>query len=204
MAAAAVYVLSWLTGLATGPSSPSPTADAAAVHAFYAAHSGGVLVQSLLVHGLAGVMLAVLACCIPRHGPGRLYRAAAASGVLAAALSLTQVALAGAATKAATAPDREKTLAFFHAVNYTDIVKLVALAAFVATTTLLLTRLGHTSRAVRGIAAVLVPLLPAGSFALIAPESLLTALLALSLLLLLTWTALTGWALRYTGTSAAA
>src|SRR3954451_24711156 len=57
--AGAVYVLAWLAGVVGGPAPPAPpgTADASSVHAFFTVHADAFVLQTLLVHGLAGLAL---------------------------------------------------------------------------------------------------------------------------------------------------
>ena len=67
----AVYVLAWVLGLLLGPSAPAPTAPAADIRAFYVDHAGGVVLLSLLVHGVAGIALALLPSAAPGRCPPR-------------------------------------------------------------------------------------------------------------------------------------
>src|SRR3954470_14787080 len=107
--AGAVYVLSWLLGLSLGPSAPGPRAPAVDIQAYYVGHTGGIVVQSLLVHGLAGIALAVLALGFARalSAEGPSARWVRGTGLVAALVSLLQVVLALiACSVAATAPRR--------------------------------------------------------------------------------------------------
>ena len=58
---AVVYTAAWVLGLVVAPASTPDHADTAAVGAYYSEHGPAVLLQSLLVHGIAGVCLALLA-----------------------------------------------------------------------------------------------------------------------------------------------
>src|SRR5215212_2059842 len=87
--AGAAYVAGWVLGLALVPSVPAD------VHSFYVAHPALVAVQALLVHGVAGVALGILALVLPR-AVGLAGRSAAlvrTAGLAAAAVSLAQTAL---------------------------------------------------------------------------------------------------------------
>ncbi|MGN6752786.1 MAG: hypothetical protein ACTHJJ_09550, partial [Intrasporangium sp.] len=59
--AGVLYVAAWIAGLLVGPTAPAGTASDMSVHSFYVEHAGAALVQSLLVHGVAGLALALLA-----------------------------------------------------------------------------------------------------------------------------------------------
>src|SRR4051812_47225420 len=63
--AGAVYVAAWISGLLVVPSAPSATGSAAVLRDFYATHASAIVVQALLVHGAAGIALAVLAAALP-------------------------------------------------------------------------------------------------------------------------------------------
>src|SRR4051812_42349103 len=130
--AGAVYVAAWICGLLVLPSAPSATGAAEVLHGFYAAHAPAIVVQALLVHGLAGVALAVLAPTLPgaaRVG-GRVAVAVRVSGWAAAAVSLGQVALTLAAVLGSADAAPATTRALVHAVDLADAVKLVLLAGF--------------------------------------------------------------------------
>jgi hypothetical protein len=88
------YVAAWVLGLALGPSAPAPTAPAADIQAFYIENAGGVVLQSLLVHGLAGIALVLLALGFARALPAwpAETRWIRVTGLAAAAVSFVQVA----------------------------------------------------------------------------------------------------------------
>jgi hypothetical protein len=94
--AAVVYVLAWLTGLPVAPLAPGGSAAADQIHAHYLEHGGQVLTQALLMHGVAGLALAILAVGTTRLSqPGAPLRTGAAlSGLGAAAVSLAQEGIA--------------------------------------------------------------------------------------------------------------
>src|SRR5690348_6098485 len=64
------YVLAWLIGLFLAPSAPDPFGSAGTINAYIAAHRPAAMIQSVFIHGLAG-----------------LRRVMLAAGVLAAAVS---------------------------------------------------------------------------------------------------------------------
>jgi hypothetical protein len=186
---AGVYVGSWLVGLVVAPSAPSNTASAASVHAYYLAHGSASMVQSLLVHGLAGVALAALAATTYRVFDKAAARAA---GMTAAAVSLVQVGLAAAASRnvPGTAATTSRTL--FHAINYADAVKLILLAAFVTLVTAAVIGAGAAGRRYRLLGWITGPILVLGGLAFIIDNTVLSGLLELSLLALLAWAGITG------------
>src|SRR4051812_31971953 len=124
--AGSFFVSSWLIGLFVAPSAPDADAPAATVAAHFAQHQTATTVQSLLIHGVAGAALIVLALSLAVSRRARL------AGVAAGVVSLFQaavgvvlaqhVAVAGSASSAATA---------FHLVNTADTVKLVFARAFI-------------------------------------------------------------------------
>jgi hypothetical protein len=179
--AGAAYVAGWVTGLVLVPSVPAD------VHAFYVSHTAQVAVQALLVHGVAGVALAVLALVLPRAlglaSPG-LVRG---SGLAAAVVSLVQTALTLVALARAATDAPATTLGLVHAVDVADTVKLVLLAVFVPAVTLAARRAGMLPRWTVALAAALAVLLPLGGAAFLVPNGLLMLLLVASLPLLLLW-----------------
>ena len=176
--AGAAYVAGWVAGLAVVPSVPAD------VHAFYVDHPAQVAVQALLVHGVAGVALAVLAVVLPRalalHS-GALVRS---SGLAAAVVSLAQTVLTLVAVSRAASSD---PAGLVHAVDVADTVKLVLLAVFVPAVTVAARRAGMVPRWTSVLAFVLVVLLPLGGAAFLVPNGLLMLLLVASLPLLLIW-----------------
>lgn len=185
--AGAAYVTGWVLGLVAAPTASGT--DAAAVHAHYAAHGPALAVQALLVHGLAGVALAVLGLVLPR-ALGLAGRSAAlvrTSGLTAAAVSLVQTALTLVAVAGAGSAAPASTLALVHAVDVADTLKLVLLAVFVPAVTVAARRAGMLPRWTALLATALVVLLPLGGAAFLVPNGLLELLLVASLPLLLVW-----------------
>jgi hypothetical protein len=88
------------------------------------------------------------------------------------------------------------TAALLHLINLADTVKLVLLAAFVASATSAVTRSHRLTAWLRAISWSLVVLLPAGGTAFVIDSSLLTALLTVSLPLLLVWVGAMGYLVR--------
>jgi hypothetical protein len=191
-AAGAIYVLAWVVGLLIAPSAPSQTAPDAKVQAFFVHHHSVTLIQALLVHGVAGVAFAAFVVAlagslvVARSGSARSLLLVA--GLAAAALSLLQVGLEIAINRhVATSGDASTTASLFHAVDVIDTVKLVllGLAIFGAT------RAAEQVNAMRGwlrwLGYALLPILVIGGLAFVIDSAGLSAVLDLSLLLLLLW-----------------
>jgi hypothetical protein len=193
--AGAVYVAAWISGLLVVPSAPSATGPADVLHDFYAAHVPAVVVQALLVHGLAGIALAVLAGTLPLAVGvgGRVSVVVRAGGWTAATVSLAQVGLTLVAAFGAAGAMPATTPALVHAVDLADTVKLVLLAGFAAAATTLAARAGVAPCWLRAVAAALVVLLPLGGASFVAPSALLGLLLVVSLPLLLVWAGAIGY-----------
>jgi hypothetical protein len=189
--AAVVYVASWIAGLVLAPAAPGHDAPAAAVAAFYADHGGAVVSSALLVHGTAGLALAVLAVGIVRATgvAGGLRRVVLGTGLAAAALSALQFALAVVAVAGQHAGTASRTLLL--AIDFVDVVKIALLAAFAWVATAAAAGAGAAPRWVRVMAAVLVPLLLIGSAALAGADALMPVL-EVSLIVLLAWSAAIG------------
>lgn len=189
--AGVVYVGSWLVGLLVAPSAPAATAAAPAVHAYYAEGASRILFQASLVHGLAGLALAVLAVGVARvTDNGRRHRfTIVLAGLAAAAASLAQLSFAIAATRDVANTAAGTSRAFFSAINVTDTAKLMLLAVFVAAVTLALKNVGIAPRWLTAAAALLVVLLPLGGASFVVSASVLVAALYVSLPLLLVWVA---------------
>jgi hypothetical protein len=193
--AGGVYVLAWVLGLLLGPSAPEPTAPAADIRAFYVDQASGVVLQSLLVHGVAGIALVLLALGFARALPtwpveARWIRI---TGLAAAAVSLIQVVLALIAVAVADSAAPSTSKALFAAVNYADTVKLILLASFAITVTWAGTRAGALPAWVRVLGYLLVPLLVLGGMAFVIDSSVLYAILVVSLFALLAWAAGASW-----------
>lgn len=193
--AGAVYVTAWTVGLFVGPAAPAADAPAAAVHSYFAQSPSAIVLQACLVHGLAGLALAALAVAIPRAtGASGLSRLAVTVSALSAALvSLLQLGFAVAATHDVEHSAASSSQAFFEAINVADTIKLVLLAAFVATATHAARCAGSSPRWLRLVAAATVVLLPLGGVAFLVDNPVLTAALYASLPLLLLWAGATAY-----------
>lgn len=191
LAAAVTYVVAWAIGLMVAPRSPDGAASAQAVHDFYAAHAGAARGQSLLVHGLAGLALAVLAVGLPRvvDGSGTLARAVSGFGLGAAAVSLAQAGLGVVITRDVAGTQADTSRALFQAINLADSAKLLLLGGFVAAGTQLMRRSGAAPSWLCALGYALAPLLPLSGAAFVVDNGALDAALVVSLLLLLAWVA---------------
>jgi len=195
--ACAVYVLAWIVGLAIAPSAPKPSASDAKVQAFFVHHHWVTTSQALLVHGVAGVALAVLVVTLARWLDGgdadptrRLFVSA---GLAAALLSLIQVGMEiGINRNVAGSGGAETTAALFHAVNIADLVKLVLLAIAIAAATMLGLRMRVFGARMQWLGYVLPPLLVIGGLAFVIDSGVLEGALEVSLILLLVWAASIG------------
>ena len=191
----AAYVASWVTGLVLAPATPAATAPAETIHEYYATEGTSILVQSSLIHGIAGVMLAVLAFAIPAATAASVVqsRVIKVAGVAAALASLLQVAFAAVAVSGAGSATAATSERLFDSLNVADTVKLVLLAIFAASTTLAAARSRLVGRRTRALTAALVVALPIGGAAFLIDNPVLTAVLYASLPLLLTWAAAISW-----------
>jgi hypothetical protein len=215
--AAAIYVMAWVVGLVLAPTGPGPTDAASKVHAYYVDHGRVVVAQSLLIHGLAGVCLLLLAWTLPlglnpagrasRDGghpsPVRQTWWVRLNGCSAAVVSLVQVGLAVTAVLRADADNAATSHEWLWGINHLDTLKLVLVAAFVAGVTGMLRTAEEASLAARWLSRVglgLSPLLLFGGSAFVFPSAvfapLLDAALTLSLLILLVWAGLLAYVCR--------
>ena len=184
-----VYVAAWLIGLVTAPSAPSPDAADATIQAFYADNGSAALLQATLVHGIAGVALGIFVVALARRlgADGARTTPVLVAGLGAAAVSLVQYAMEIALNRAADSGHVSASATLFHAVNVADTVKLVLLAAAIAAATRLAASSDAFPRWVRALGYALVPTLVLGGLAFVVSSDLLSAVLALSLVLLLLW-----------------
>ncbi len=189
--AGALYVLSWVVGLLVAPSAPSQT-DPAKVQAFFVHHQNATLVQALLVHGVAGVAFAAFVVGLtasrltPPSGGARSLLLVA--GLTAAAVSLVQVGLESAINRhVATGGSASTTASLFHTVNIADTVKLVLLGVAIAAATRAMQETSAIKRWMRRLGYTLLPILVIGGLAFVVHSAALSAVLDLSLLLLLLW-----------------
>ncbi len=188
LASAVVYVGAWIVGLLLAPSAPSWT-DAEAVHDFYLEHATPVLIQALLIHGVAGIALAVFALRLSAVSPTKRIgrNVVVVTGCAAGMVSLAQTGLALVVTHDPGLSSAAMNADLLHLINLADTMKLVLLAAFVASATSAVTRSHRVPAWLRATSWSLVVLLPAGGAAFVIDSSLLTALLTVSLPLLLVW-----------------
>jgi len=191
----AVYVASWVTGLILAPDTPAATASAGTIHEYYATEGTGILVQSSLIHGIAGFALAVLALAIPAATSASqgLSRAIKVTGLAAAAVSLVQVAFAAVAVATASSVSTATSQRLFNDLNTADTVKLLLIAAFAACTSVSAARAAMVGRKTRALTVALVVALPIGGAAFLVDNPLLMAVLYVSLPLLLVWTGALAW-----------
>ncbi len=135
-----LYVVAWVVGLFTTPSTPNAFAHATTVNRYFVDHNGATLTQAALVHGVAGLTLIVFAVGLGRY----VERGVANRGAVRA--SVTCGVAAGLVSLVATQPagrialyvhvhgsgDTATTRSLFNAINKADTVKLVLLAGFIA------------------------------------------------------------------------
>ena len=135
--AGVAYLLAWVTGLTVWPSNLDVAASGSQVAAAYTGHQGVAMTQSLLVHGVAAVALAIVVLALGqaarRRDGGPLGPAMVVAGVGAAAVSLLQCAL-GLLLAGSAVPDGDSGRAgsLLAAINRLDGVKMLALAAMAA------------------------------------------------------------------------
>jgi hypothetical protein len=153
------------------------------------------VLQSSLIHGLAGVALVILAVLLPTAASSTvvLARTIKASGVAAAIVSLLQVGLAAVAVATASSASAGTSERLFDALNRADTLKLILLAVFVTSATVAASRAGVVGRWTRALTAALAVALPVGGLAFVIDHSALTATLYASLPLLLTWAGAIAW-----------
>jgi hypothetical protein len=145
--AGVAYTAAWAIGLGVWPSNPDVAATGSRVVTAYAGHRGVAMIQSLLVHGVAAVALAVVVLALGqagrRRGAEHLSRATVAAGVGAAGVSLLQCALGLAlAGWVVPAGDASRAGLLFAAISRLDGVKMLALAAMAGTGAALVHRTG--------------------------------------------------------------
>jgi hypothetical protein len=87
--AGGVLLLAWAVGAVVAPAAPSPLSARLEVHEYFVANHDAALNQSLLVHGIAGVALAVLVVALWRGGVHR--RLFLFAGLAAAAASFVEL-----------------------------------------------------------------------------------------------------------------
>ncbi len=197
--AGAVYVAAWLGGLAVHFSSPAVDAPASEIGRHFRAYGTAALVQSLLVHGVAGLALGVVAWAVSRRasywGQPATGNVLKATGWAAAVASLVQMALGVILAGAAVRISDGTANRLFDAVNQLDGVKMLLLAVMVACgVALARARILPRWLGIEG-AVLLLALVVAGvGYAALSPA--LGAAAELALVLLLVWVGAAGVAAR--------
>ena len=189
-----VYVLAWLIGLFLAPSAPDPFGSAGTIDAYFSAHRSAAMIQSVFVHGLAGVALLGLTAALWSYlaagdttVPRRLMLVA---GVLAAVVSFLQVGfMIGIYVHVGQHGSADGTRTLFNAINKADTVKLILLAVFVGAASWAASRNGALPRWVVWTGAVTVVFLVVGGLAFLFKSRVLNLALDVSLPLLLLWAA---------------
>ena len=188
------YVLAWLIGLFLAPSAPDAFGSAGTINAYFSAHRSAALIQSVFVHGLAGVALLGLTAALWSYlaaGDTAVPRKVMlAAGVLAAAVSYLQVAFMIAIyVHVGQHGSADGTRTLFNAINKADTVKLILLAVFVGAASWAASRNGALPRWVIWTGALTVIFLVVGGLAFVVKSGVLNAALDVSLPLLLLWAA---------------
>jgi hypothetical protein len=145
------YVLAWLIGLFLAPSAPDLFGSAVTINAYFSAHRPAAMIQSVFIHGLAGVALLGLTAALWSYlaatetaGPRRVMLAA---GVLAAAVSFLQVAFMIAIyVHVGQQGSTTGTRTVFNAIDKADTIKLILLAVFVGAASWAASRNGALAR----------------------------------------------------------
>ena len=187
---AVAYVTAWVLGLAIVPAAPTG-ATPAELHAHFVSHRTAVAIQSLLVHGAAGIALMVVAVAlrrtIARRSADFRFTGIATAGVAAGLLSLAQVAALLVLVGGLDSGQPDRTAAWHDAINLLDTAKLTALAGF-ALAAVRSARPGGLMPVWLGYAGfLLAPLLLLGALSFILNAAVLTLGLYASLPLLLVW-----------------
>jgi hypothetical protein len=188
------YVLAWLVGLFLAPSAPDAFGSAGTINAYFSAHRTAALIQSVFVHGLAGVALLGLTAALWGYlaaGDTTMpRRVMLVAGVLAAAVSFLQVAFMIAIyVHVGQHGSADGTRTLFNAINKADTVKLILLAVFVGAASWAASRNGALPRWVVWTGAVTAVFLVVGGLAFLVKSGALNAALDVSLPLLLLWAA---------------
>ena len=166
----------------------------AGVDGSVAAHRPAAMIQSVFVHGLAGVALLGLTAALWSYlaagetaVPRRLMLAA---GVLAAVVSFLQVAfMIGIDLHVGQHGSADGTRTLFNAINKANTVKLILLAVFVGAASWAASRHGALPRWVIWTGAITAVLLVVGGLAFLVKSAVLNLALDISLPLLLLWAA---------------
>jgi len=183
------------------PAAPDPTASDSAIQAFFAENDSATLLQALLVHGVAGVALAVLVVALARQlahpGGDAARRTLLIAGLGAATVSIVQLGIEIALNRHVARNGAPGTTAsLFQAINVADTVKLVLLGMAIAAASRLAAGAGAFPRRLRGLGEALLTILALGGLAFIIDSAALSVVLEASLVLLLLWAACVGHATR--------
>jgi hypothetical protein len=171
--AALLYVATWIVGLSIWPANPSVTSSRHEIVTAYAGHRALATAQFVLVEGLAAV---ALACVVLALAPR-----VRAIGLTACAISLTQCVL-GVILATSSGPPAH----VFELINRLDGVKMLVLAAGIASATLAPRESGLPARlAYLGVPTVVA--LVASGIGDLARDGALAGAAAASLPLLLLW-----------------
>jgi len=189
-----IYVLTWLIGLFLAPSAPDPFGSADTIDAYFSAHRSAALIQSVFIHGLAGVALLGLTAALWSYlaaGDTAVARKVMlTAGVLAAVVSFVQVAfMIGIYVHVGKHGTANGTRTLFNAINKADTIKLILLAVFVGAASWATSRNGALPRWVVWIGAITVVFLVVGGLAFLVKSGVLNVALDVSLPLLLLWAA---------------
>lgn len=184
LAAAVAYPAVWAAGLALG-GGPALDAHPEAIGLHYAAAGSRVALQSVLVHGVAALALAVVGLAVLRIAGGtgrRAGRVAAVAVGVVVVTSVVQLALGVLASRSG--GDVELASGLFGALNRLDAPKMVALAAMVVVGVLLARRGALPGwLAPVGAALVMALLVSALGYAVLATGPAAAAVVGLPLLL---------------------
>jgi hypothetical protein len=191
------YAAVWIVGLFVAPAAPDAFGSAAEINKYFVDHRSAALIQSVLIHGVAGVALVVFAAALWGYLgddnavaiPRRLMLVFA---VLAAAVSFLQVIfMISIYRRVGQHGSANGTKTLFNAINKADTAKLILLAAFIAAASYAGYRRAIIPRWLVFVGGVAVVFLVVGGLAFVVDSGVLSAALDVSLLLLLLWAAAT-------------
>jgi Domain of unknown function (DUF4386) len=185
------YVLAWIIGLIIASGGPKPDDPAAKVASYFARHEHRAMLGHLFVDGIAGIALIGVAVVILRFlrpSDERMAKAGFYSAIAAAAVSLAQFLVGMTFTYDAAHNGSAKTVRdLFVTLNNLDTVKIVFLAAMIASVSVAVRRTVVLPTWFARYGLVAAPLLAISGFAFPLNSGALLALLEVTLLLLLVW-----------------
>lgn len=196
--AGGLFVVALVAGALIAPAAPPPLSSRMRVHEYFVAHHEAAFNQSLLVHGVAGLALAVLVVALwrmfqPFAWAGLARRCLLAAGSVAATASFFQLFVV---LRIEHHIEHEvgvrRTDALFDALNRACAVKLVALAVAVGAASWLLSKSPAFRRGVAWVGYVAVPVLALAALGLVAKGPALRTLLWLWVPMVVVWVAATG------------